>query len=145
MTLQLKAGLSIAALTLSFAAGNYTARQTQSSTNSKTQSTVQQDVKQDTHEVITTIKAPNGTVQTVETVDTTALTNTDSTTNTQSQLVVVPNPKNNVSALAGFDLSKSGLIPTYGISVNRQFLGPVTIGAFGLTSGTVGVSIGINF
>jgi hypothetical protein len=33
----------------------------------------------------------------------------------------------------------------YGISVHREFIGPITLGAFGLTNGTVGLSIGVNF
>ena len=44
------------------------------------------------------------------------------------------------------DVSKGGdRIPLYGISANKEFIGPITIGAFGLTNGTIGLSIGVNF
>lgn len=53
-----------------------------------------------------------------------------------------------ISALVGADLSKalngSGtLAPTFGIHVQRRVLGPVTLGVFGLSSGVVGLSAGL--
>ena len=50
----------------------------------------------------------------------------------------------NISALVGVDLPNS-LKPLYGASFTKQFLGPISIGAWGLTNGTLGVSVGINF
>lgn len=53
--------------------------------------------------------------------------------------------KLNLSALAAVNVTdvKSGL--SYGLSVNKELLGPFTLGIFGLSSGTGGVSLGVNF
>lgn len=47
----------------------------------------------------------------------------------------------NISALAGLEDFK----PAYGISANMEVFGPVTAGVFGMTNGTIGISLGINF
>jgi hypothetical protein len=60
-------------------------------------------------------------------------------------IVMVHKPTINISALIGKDFHKSGFEPLYGVSVSKEFIGPVTIGAFGLTSSVVGVTIGLNF
>lgn len=97
------------------------------------------DIKEDNHTVTTivTVKKPNGTVTTTEKIDSKTKTNT----------VIVP-PKTgkiNISVLVTNDFSKRSLQPAYGMSISREILGPITVGAFGLTTGVVGVSIGINF
>lgn len=51
----------------------------------------------------------------------------------------------NVSVLAGIDFSSAVPKPTYGVSINKEFIGPITVGVFGLTNGTIGASIGVNF
>ena len=48
-----------------------------------------------------------------------------------------------LSLLGGIDIHDP--TPTYGISVTRSVIGPVTIGLWGLNNGTVGGSIGVNF
>lgn len=48
-----------------------------------------------------------------------------------------------VSALGALNL-KTGL-PAYGAAVSKPILGPLTIGAFGLTDTTFGVSVGLTF
>lgn len=50
----------------------------------------------------------------------------------------------NISALASLDTT-NGFKPAYGISANKELLGPLTVGAFGLTNGVLGVSVGVNF
>jgi hypothetical protein len=92
--------------------------------------------------VIKTQKLPNGEVDTTIT----KIDNSVIDTTVKSQVVSAPNTKNlNVSVLVADDFSRGLLIPTYGVSVTKQVLGPMTVGAFGLTNGTVGVSVGINF
>jgi hypothetical protein len=49
--------------------------------------------------------------------------------------------KLSLSALAGTDLRS----PVYGAHVSKEILGPVSVGIFGLTNGTFGASIGLNF
>ena len=105
----------------------------------------------DTHteDTITTVKTPDGTVKTVEKID--EIANVDTTAVTAEQQTkttdVIPPKVNtlNVSALVGNDFSKGIGFPAYGVSVTKQILGPVTVGAFGLTTGVVGISIGLNF
>ena len=55
-------------------------------------------------------------------------------------------PKANVSLLVGTNTLKTDFLSSqiiYGVSVNKEILGPVTIGAWGLTNKTFGVSVGI--
>lgn len=94
-----------------------------------------------TKTVITTVKKPDGTVTTVEQID----SQTKSKVDTIAKISDARKQLTNISLLVGNDFSKSGIIPLYGLSVSRELLGPVTVGAFGLTNGTLGVSIGINF
>lgn len=49
-----------------------------------------------------------------------------------------------VNALVGYDFTR-GPVPTYGLAISKEFLGPITLGAWGLTNGTIGVSVGVNF
>lgn len=48
-----------------------------------------------------------------------------------------------ISALGGVNI-ETGL-PTYGASITKPILGPVTVGIFGLSNGTAGASVGITF
>ncbi len=91
------------------------------------------------HETIVTVKSPDGTTKTIETVD------TNTKTNEVIQQTAIKTSKINVSVLVGNDFSKSGIIPLYGISVNKELIGPITVGVFGLTNSTIGLSIGLNF
>lgn len=97
----------------------------------------------DDHTVITTVttKQKDGT-KTVQTIDSTVKTNTKETVKQSTQAKA----QLNVSALAGYDFNSSRLpTPVYGVAVTKQVLGSLTVGAFGLTNGTVGVSLGVNF
>lgn len=87
---------------------------------------------------------PGGKKTTTITENTT--TDTKKVTDTQKDIVVTA-PKSsiiNISALAGLDTGR-GFVPTYGISASKELIGPITVGAFGLTNGTIGVSVGLNF
>ncbi len=98
---------------------------------------IRTDVQTVTHTVI----LPGGaTDTTITTIDHTQKVDTDSKTT-----VVLSKPKINLSVLVANDFSRGVLIPTYGISVSKEFIGPITLGVFGLTSGTLGASIGYNF
>ena len=96
--------------------------------------------KQEVKEVITyrTIvrtKKPGGETKTVVTEE----------INSNTKTITKPPPKLNVSALAGIDTATSLLKPIYGISISKEFMGPITVGAYGLTNGVVGLSVGVNF
>ena len=124
-----------------FAAGRYTGPKpatTTSETEIKDDSTIK------THTTVVITKAPDGTVKTTETTDQTE--NKDVTQNkTTVAVAAIKTTKTNISALTALVPENGSRIPRYGVSVSREIIGPVTAGIFGLSSGIVGVSIGINF
>jgi hypothetical protein len=145
---KLRFGLAIAMLLGAFVAGRYSATQKpEVKTVSSVQDVTKEASNKDTHSVTTTkvIQQPDGAKETdtTTTVDTVAH-NTDVITDTSKVTTDVIPPKTNtvnVSALAAID----NWTPYYGVSVSKQVLGPITVGGFGLTNGTLGISIGINF
>jgi len=140
------------AMVTSFAVGRYSGQKAEIKSESVTTKNVEEKQDKDTHteKVITTVKTPDGTVKTVEKIDEVAdvKIDTNSIQVTQQKKDVIPPKVNtlNISALIGNDFSKGlGIYPVYGVSVTKQILGPVTIGAYGITNGTIGLSIGLNF
>lgn len=104
------------------------------------------------------VSTPDGGTTVTETEDThiDERTNENTKTNTDAKEATATKtqtlrPTWQISALVGTDvtsvanaLNGSGpLRPTAGIHVSRRVLGPVTVGAFGLSSGTFGVSAGL--
>lgn len=53
--------------------------------------------------------------------------------------------KTTISLMAGADVTNIAGGISYGLSVSRPILGPLTIGAFGMSNKTGGVSVGITF
>lgn len=99
----------------------------------------------DDHTVITTVthKDPSGDVKVTRTIDSDIKIKTNEVK--QVSVPAAPN-KTNISALAGYDFTHvRALTPVYGVSVTREVLGPITVGAFGLTNGVVGISLGVSF
>lgn len=105
--------------------------------------------------VTTTEERPDGTkvTTTTTTVDTDTKSNTDTainddkTKNTETTKEVTRGGnKVTISALAGAKVSFSEpLTPIYGGMVNKELLGPITIGAFGLSDGVGGIALGLTF
>jgi peptidoglycan hydrolase-like amidase len=95
--------------------------------------------KTHTKTTVKQVRHKDGTVETTKVI----ITDKDSKS-TEIQKIPVKTSKINVSVLAGTDVT-SRFKPEYGISINKEFIGPVTIGAFGMTNGVLGVSIGITF
>src|SRR5271166_2264531 len=104
------------------------------------------DTKQNQTETIT--KKPDGTETT------TIITNTDtkntsvdttSVTDTSTKTVTKESSKVTISALAGAPISLHGIgLPTYGIAISKEILGPIGVGVFGFTDGVGGVSISLS-
>lgn len=90
------------------------------------------------HQEVIEIRKPDGTVKKITRID----KNKDSQTKIETK---VSTSKTNVSLLASVDYSESVIKPIYGISVSRELIGPITLGVFGMSNMTLGVSIGINF
>lgn len=142
--------VSILALTASFAVGRYSVSQPPAVTKvDDIKKDIIKDVDSDKHKETTTVieKDPDGKTKTTTTVteDTTTKKHVDTTIEKHEDLTITPTIRDtlNVSALIGADFRQKD--PVYGVSVTKQFLGPVTIGIFGLTNYTVGLSVGLNF
>lgn len=113
------------------------------------------DLEKDKHKetVVTETVNPDGTKSTVtKTVEDTKTgkkteTSTVDDTSKASDTVketLYSSSKVTVSLLAGMSLS-GPITPVYGLSLTRPVLGPITFGAWGLTSGVVGLSVGLTF
>lgn len=142
---------SILVVLTAFAAGRYSVN---SPTIKTTETLVQtdkttEDKNTHTKTTITEVKQPTGIDTTTTVIDQVA--NDDTVSQDQQKLEVqqtVTPPKKdtlNISVLGANDFSRGLLVPTYGLSVTKSVFGPVTVGAFGLMNGVVGVSIGLNF
>lgn len=99
---------------------------------------VDKDIHSKTVKVKT--KLPSGE----ETTTTTIVKDTSIESSEAVHTEVKPTPKTNVSLLVGAE-TKLPIVPLYGISVTREVLGPITVGAFGMSNSTVGVSLGVDF
>lgn len=132
MKLSSKLAISVVVIITTYAFGRYSARP-----DTKTQ--VLTAVKTDTVTKTIVNKKPSGetTTTTIEEhiTDTKRL---DKTTTEAGKRSLI-----NLSALGGLDTRT--LQPVYGISANKEFIGPITVGAWGLTNGSVGVSVGWTF
>jgi hypothetical protein len=133
-------GLILGALILAFVAGKYTNK----STDIKTTTTDNKLVDTKTVETEVETKKKDGTIQTVITTDTVQSTKDKSTTDTATT-VKSSTTKWSVNAMVAEDLTSILSGPKYGVSVTRQLIGPINVGAFGFTNGLVGVSLGVSF
>lgn len=146
MTTKAKVIATLVLLSLSFAFGRYSVQ------GVKTTETVQvvdkKKIERDKHKKTTTVvvELPDGTKRTETVVTDDSTTKIDESTVSKDVKTSTPVKRNtlSVSALAGVDVTSLKSI-TYGVAVNKEVLGPITVGAWGLTSGTVGVSLGVNF
>jgi len=114
------------------------------SEDTQTQKDSQTDTK--THDVIITIEKPDGSKQITETKDTTSEHKSDTKQTVDTVFQPIPKSKAvNVSVLIGEQTPHLFNTPTYGISVTKPVLGGFTVGAFGMTNGMLGVSLGMDF
>lgn len=140
--LTLLIGLLIAVMF--FALGRYTTTSKTITQDKKTDEV--KDTQTQKHEVITQVKKPDGSVTTVTVIDTARSTQDNKTSDTLTKTVEKPRtPITNISLLVSTSTHSFTSPPTYGISINREIAGSITVGAFGLVNGTIGLSIGINF
>lgn len=128
--------LLLIALAIGIAVGRYSNRP------AETTKIVHEETKKviDTKKKIIEVVTPDGTKTTTTTEDTVTTIDKDKTKSSQTK----PSPKVNLSFLAGVP-RLNDLRPIYGLSVSKEFIGPITVGLFGLTNGTLGVSIGVDF
>lgn len=151
MSTKYKVIIAALALLVSFAAGRYTvATVTKTETAAKDVNHSVSDADKDVHKVTTVTEQvkPDGTKQiTTKTVEdshaTKQIDDSDVKTSDTKTEVTRGASKINLSALAGIDFNTKSAV--YGASVTKDLLGPINTGAWGLTNGTVGVSIGLSF
>lgn len=160
VSLKQAAGAAIVIILVSFAAGRYTVPtkttvETKTVTQTKEDKNTQVDTDKDQHvqTIQVQVKKPDGTVvtttRTERDTDTKQemkqddKTDTASTTQTKTETVRLGGNLN-VLVTAGVDVtSPTGLV--YGLSLSRPILGPILIGAWGMTNKTVGFSLGLQF
>lgn len=125
-------------LALAFASGRYSVKSPAITKTTQTETNTEREKHKETETV--TEKRPDGSETTrtriIEDTNTRRKNETDTTVKIEP-----PKPMLNVSALGAY---KDGEL-AYGLSVTKQFVGPVTAGIFGLNNGTIGLSIGVNF
>lgn len=100
------------------------------------------NTKQDS--VVIKVTKPDGTI----TETTTTKTETETITNTNNKTETITQNKKsslNVNALAGINVTNPSGGIVFGAHVSKQLLGPISIGLFGLSNGTAGVSVGLQF
>lgn len=147
MTTKTKVIIAASGLLVAFAFGRYTA-----SNVASVQTSIDKDISTDKHtntdtkKTTTITEEPDGKKVTVITEDTKIESDrsTDTKIKTDQTVTMAKKSLINISALASVDVN-NGFIPVYGISANKELLGPITVGAFGFTNGVVGLSLGINF
>lgn len=143
--------IAISVLALTFAFGRYSVKQVASKDvlkNTIMDSTIEKAKDVHTVTTVTTTVNPKTHAQVTTTVtDTEADTHTDIQTNTKTDIKTdikyTSQPRTNISGLVGIDFRTSK--PVYGGSATRQILGPISVGVWGLSNASGGVSIGVSF
>lgn len=98
------------------------------------------DKEVDKHIETVTTKDRQGNVKIITITDSVARDHTNKQTATTT--IIKQLPKINVSLLGGFDFQDKELV--YGLSITKEVYGPLTVGVFGLSNKTAGISIGIS-
>lgn len=136
MSTTLKINIAILALLGTFLGGMYYGSRQSSETKTKEKETTSKDITT----VIKEISRPDGTKET----NTTIVDRSKEKREETSQQIIVPKKTLSVSALIGVNNSNFSA-PIYGVSITKDFCGPITAGVWGLNNGTAGVSIGVRF
>ncbi len=157
MRLRYKAAIIGGALLTSFAFGRYSAPvkiKTETKEVDTKHEVEDKTANQNKHKetVITETVKPDGTKEKVtktiedthKQTDSTDTTQTDSS-KTETKEVTKEGRKVILSALGGVGVSSGHWAPVYGLSAQSTLVGPITVGAFGLTTGVVGCSLGLMF
>lgn len=108
--------------------------------------TVEKDVVREVikveHQTTIITKTPDG--KTVTTIVKDTNTQTDEKSKTNSKEEIGKKDSVHISLLVGTAVSfPLAVSPIYGISISKNFIGPLSLGVFGMTNKTVGISIGV--
>lgn len=153
MTTKWKIAIAGIALLTSFAAGRWLAPEKIKTVKEIVTVKEKQKVRiveKDVHRTTTITEYPDGRKVTVIQDDSTQSSNTDSSsrTNTNSREtteITRGTSKVTISALGGVSLLSDPLVTVWGVSVTKPILGPVTVGAWGLSNKHYGGSLGLTF
>lgn len=156
MTNKVKVIISVVAIATSFAFGRWSAPEkikTEIKTVEVEKKTDDKQTDNKDHKTITIIETtkPDGTKTKTTTItddrdNKSEDKSTDDLSKTTDQTKEVSKSSSpiTVSVLAGLDIS-SPAVPIYGLSITRPILGPITLGVFGMTNRTGGLSVGLTF
>jgi hypothetical protein len=138
--------ISVVVILTAFAAGRYSVQKPAVTTIEDKHTDTEVHKDKDVHKITTITKDPDGKTVTTIVEDSTTHTDKDRTTDSHLDQQVTPAKTNtlHLAAMAGTQLGH-GLVPAYGLSVSKQVLGPITVGAFGFNNGLVGVTVGLDF
>lgn len=149
-------GVAIAIAALGFAFGRYSAPTQIKEIEKIKVVTVEKKVekaveKKDVKVVVT--EKPDGTkiTETTDLSTTTTDTNTDTNTNSttdKTKITTFKKPNWRIGAIAGLDIhtsSFSAVKPVYGALVERRILGPISVGGMGMSNGTFGIVLSVEF
>lgn len=146
-----KVYIAICAILVSFAVGRFSVGKPEIKTDVAIVQKDKSDEAKDTHITTTTKEITDATgKKEVDTTTTTDIVSHIQKTDTSTEQVltdIIPAKVGtlNISMLGGVDTKGVGNPFVYGASVTKQILGPISLGVFGLTNGTAGVSVGISF
>lgn len=135
----------VVALVLSYALGRYNAP-IKTITETKVVEVEKKKVDEHKDTTTTVIKHPDGTTETV--THSTDDKHTDDQTSISKDItkeVINSSGKLAISLLGGANVTNWASGPVYGLAVSKSVLGPITGGLWGLSNGTGGVSVGLNF
>lgn len=150
-----KIALLALVLLVGFAAGRYSSptkieETREVKTDTKTNTNVQEDKNKSRTKI--TVIMPDGTKRIVERTKTTDKLRDTSTSETHvdeksTKLVENKHSTLSVAALAGVSVHGFSLDtkPVYGAHVQKSILGPISLGAWGLSNQTGGLSLGLQF
>ncbi len=133
--------VAVCCLGVGYAFGVYYAQPP--STKDAVKTDVQSQKDTEIHSITVTEEEPSGAKKTTTTTDTASVSSRISAETVKSSTTASPNPTYHASILYGYDVSNRK--STYGLSIDRRLLGPVSIGVWGLTNNTLGVSLGVSF
>jgi hypothetical protein len=152
MTTKYQIITAVSLVVLAFAFGRYSvtkdaSKQVTTQTHEQVDTQVQKDKDVHTITTTTTEKAEDGSQITKTVVDQTSVAHTaeeqEATIDTKKQVITTSAPRTTVSGLAGIDFHTKQ--PTYGAMVQRQLIGPISVGVWGLSNLSGGISVGVSF
>jgi hypothetical protein len=106
---------------------------------------VEHDNKDGSKDKVTTITDDTDSTTTKKQENASTSKDSEKNTSKESEKISRGSSQVTVSVLSALKITNlsGGLI--YGVAVTRPILGPLTVGAFGFTNSTVGLSIGLSF